>query len=100
MNEDLKTFNINMSEDDIIKLTECQLKSFVKCKVRKTAFEELRKVQAGHIKLKHIEFSCLKGPQTYLTSNLLNNKIKSFLYILRSKSVKGIKDNFHMYYKG
>ena len=63
-------------------------------------FEDLRKVQSGHIKVKHIKLSCLNNPQKYLTSKLLNNQMRSLLYNLRSRSVKSIKDNFHKYYKG
>ena len=98
--EDLETFQINMGEDAIERMDENQFKVFIKGRVRKTAFKQLREVQAGHNKVKQIQFTCLRGPQGYLTSKLLNNKMRSLLYNLRSRSVKGIRDNFHNYYTG
>ena len=98
--KDLETYQINMSEEAITNMAENEWKAYVKLRVRKTVFEDLREVQSGHIKVKDINFSCLKNPQKYLTSKLLNNKMRSLLYNLRSRSVKSIKDNFHKYYKG
>ena len=89
-----------MSEEAIMNMDENEFKAYVKLRVRKTVFEDLREVQSGHIKVKDINFSCLKNPQKYLTSKLLNNKMRSLLYNLRSRSVKSFKDNFHKYYKG
>ena len=45
---------------------------------------------------KHTSFS---GPQKYLLSSKLTRKIRSHLYNLRCKSVRGIKDNFHRQFK-
>ena len=60
----------------------------------------MREVQSGHNKVEKIEFSCLRGPQGYLTSKLQNNKMRNLLYNLRIRSVKGLRDNFHKYYTG
>ena len=89
-----------MSEEAIMNMDENLFKAYVKIRVRKVVFEDLREVQSGHIKVKHIKLSCLNNPQKYLTSKLLNNQMRSLLYNLRSRSVKTIKDNFHEYYKG
>ena len=89
-----------MCEEEIKRMTEIQFKALVKLRVRNKVFHDLREVQSGHMKVKHIVFSRLKYPQDYLTSELLNNKTRSLLYNLRSKSVRGIKDNFHRQFKG
>ena len=89
-----------MSEEEIKRMTKIQFKGLVKLRVRKKVFHDLREVQSGHMKVKHVVFSRLKYPQDYLTSELLNNKTRSLLYNPRSKSVRGIKDNFHKQFKG
>ena len=38
----------------------------------------------------------LVEPQAYLKSEVFNNKLQKLLYILRSKSARGFKDNLHL----
>ena len=68
-------------------------------KIRNRAFQELRKIQEGHDKVRCIFFRDLSGPQNYLFNMQFSNKLRSLLFNLRCKSVKNIKDNFHRKYK-
>ena len=49
-------------------------------------------------KVKHIVFSNIDKPQSYLSSSKLNNTECSLLFNLRCQTVKDIKDNFPSMY--
>ena len=96
--EDMKILGLHISDKAIAEMNHDQYKDIVKKMVRKHASDELKSLQKGHKKVKHIPFGHLVSPQEYLTSNLFSNKLKSLLFNLRCQCVKTIRDNFHKYY--
>ena len=82
-------------EEKIQMMTEVELKNIVKEKVQKAAFKELEETKASHEKSRTIIHSDLKKPQEYLSEPSLDNKEKSILFNLRSRSNNEFKDNFH-----
>ena len=49
--------------------------NIVKSKVRQKAFAELREIQQGHDKVRHIQYDLLREPQEYLCHKMSNNRI-------------------------
>ena len=98
--EDLKSLNIDFNEEKIGNMTSEHFIAMVKKRVRDKAFAQLSAVQEGHIKVKHIEYTGLTGPQEYMYNASFNNRLTSLLYNLRCRTGKTLKDNFHRQYLG
>ena len=64
----------------------------------KLFFRELQQKKEKHIKVKHLQYSGLRQPQPYLTSQKFDNDMTSLLFNLRCSSVNEFKDNFHTQY--
>ena len=97
--EDLEKYDLNLNDVDIIKLTEIDYKNKVKKNVREKAFEEFITILNGHDKVKQIQYENMNKPQEYFGSKMLNNKQRSLLMNLRCKTVRGVRNNFHTFYK-
>ena len=97
--EDRIKYDIDFSDEKIAEISEMVFKNYLKIKVRKYAFDELRDIQKEHIKVKHIQFNCLKSPQEYLTDKQFNNRLSSLLFNLRCQSVNGVRGNFSNLFK-
>ena len=89
--EDLE--KIGLTIDDVSKLSMKKLKSLVKEKIRNVAFKELSVLQESHKKVKNIKYGKLES-QAYMNSNLFTNDEICLLAALRSRTVRGIKNNF------
>ena len=96
--EDMRIIGLDISDRDIEEMDINKYKDMVKKMVRKQALHELKSIQKGHKKVKHIPFRQLVTPQEYLTSNMLTNKMKSLLFNIRCESLKTIRNNFHKFY--
>ena len=97
--EDLEKYDLNLNDEDIIKLTEIVYKNKVKKNVREKAFEEFITILNGHDKVKQIQYENTNEPQEYFGSKMLNNKQRSLLMNLRCRTVRGVSNNFHTFYK-
>jgi hypothetical protein len=95
LEEDKREFNLNLSDQEICAMSVVDYKKLVKSIVRNKIFLDLRHIQDKHTKIKHITYTSLVEPQAYLKSDIFNKKQQKLLYNLRSKSVRGFKDNFH-----
>ena len=67
--------------------------------MKEKVFDKPLTLQKKHDKVKNIVFSEINEPQEYLRSALFTNKLRKTLFNLRCQSVKGIKNNFHNFYK-
>ena len=75
-NSFLRIIGLDISDRDIEEMDINEYKDIVKKMVRKQSLHELKSIQKGHKKVKHIPFRQLVTPQEYLTSNKLANKMK------------------------
>ena len=73
-------------------------KKYVKEKVNKSAFEYLISVQKSHSKIRSIKYSKLYM-QPYMKSELFSKDDISLLFSLRSRTVRGIKNDFSEHFK-
>ena len=53
---------------------QISIKTLIKTEVRKEAFKEFKNMQANHEKGKDLQHENLSAPQSYMTTNMLNNK--------------------------
>ena len=73
-------------------------KKEIKTKINDAAFKSLKLKQKTKEKVKHIVYEKLEI-QNYLKTSLLTNKEAEVLTALRSRTVRGVKDNYHTFYK-
>ena len=52
--KDMSDINLNLSDDQITKLSKREFKILVKSKMRNSAYVEFERVKQGHCKVKHI----------------------------------------------
>ena len=98
--EDLESIDMSIEDEEKIEImTEEEFKKIVKEKIRQVAFKELEETKASHEKVRTIIHSDLKKPQGYLSEPRLDNKEKSILFNLRSRSINEFRDNFHNRYQ-
>ena len=98
LQEDMRKYDMLISEEDICGMSKDIFKAYVQKKVRNLAFFELSQAKSGHQKVQNIRHVGLKYPQQYLKSDMFSNKIRGLLYNLRCKSVPGIRGSFHRLY--
>ena len=93
--KDMSDINLNLSDDQISKLSKSEFKILVKSKMRNSAYVEFERVKQGHSKVKHISHIGLKKSQPYLKDARFSNKETSLLFNLRSQCVNEFKANFY-----
>ena len=93
--KDKSELDINLSDENISKLSKFQFTRILKTKVRHFVFRQLQETKEGHIKVKHIVHSDLKYPQAYLTNQLFTHKQSSLLLNLRCQCVNEFNSNFY-----
>ena len=89
-----------MVEDHIASKTPAEYKQFIKTKIRDAAFTTLQATKNTHSKVKDNNYENLDKPQPYLMSKLFTNQQCSIIFALKSKTIRGIKDNFKLMYSG
>ena len=92
---DFEQVDIPMDEEVIMRTDLSSYKSIIKTAMWKLFFKELQEKKEKHIKVKHLQYSGLRQPQPYLTSQKFDNDMTSLLFNLRCSSVNEFKDNFH-----
>ncbi len=100
MKEDMDMLSIDMNVEIISEMTISSYKSYIKQKVRDAAFRKLEEMKTKHSKIKDIHYTNILRPQEYLTGKVLSNIECSVLFSLRSKTVRGVKNNFRKMYNG
>ena len=66
----------------------------IKNAVRRAAFKDLELIKETHSKVKENTYFGLKYPQKYLTDRSLTTLERSIIFGLKSRTIRGIKDNF------
>ena len=88
-----------MTEEAITQMSEREYKTLVKKSVRNAAFSELEEQKVNHTKVKDNRYDNLERPQQYITCKSFTNTEVSILFGLRSRTIRGIKENFKTMYK-
>ena len=95
---DQERFQISLSEEEVRNMSSKLYKKYVKEKVNKGAFEYLISLQKNHSKIRSIKYTKL-DMQPYMKSELFSKDDISLLFSLRSRTVRGIKNDFSEHYK-
>ena len=91
--DDSRYINLNLTENEISKLSKQKFKAIVKDKVRNAAFEYLKMLKNGHSKMKNLIYEKLEL-QPYLIEPIFNEESRNLLLRLRTRTVNGIKADF------
>ena len=84
-----------LNEAEIINMTEGNYKAVIKRKVRKYVFNKLCDKKLSMKKICNLIYTDLDKPQKYLTDPSVSDDIRRLVVNLRSRCVRGIKDNLH-----
>ena len=93
VNEDCAAIKLDMTEKDIEKMPKLRFKKIVKAKVLKAAFEYLTTLQQSHSKMQNIKYKQFETA-SYMTSPKFSNENVSLLLALRTRTVRGIRNDF------
>ena len=85
--EDFKTLKIDLSEENIEKLSEYSFKKLVNAAVKKEAFKYLVKIKSNHTKVLHIPHDNLEI-QDYLASTNNSPDLARFAFLCRSRMLE------------
>ena len=92
--QDFKEMGIHMSDDHIAGMPSEDYKKYIKETVHEKAFQDLQKIKNSHSKVKENVYSNMKHPQTYFTNKNISFRQSSIIFALRSRTLRGIKNNF------
>lgn len=92
--DDMDMIKCNLRDDEVRDMPTNTYKLYIKQKVREAAFEQLNNTKESHTKVKHNKYDNLFQPQDYIKSHIFNDQEKSLLFAMRSRTVRGLKDNF------
>jgi hypothetical protein len=90
---------IELTEESLKNMDKISAKHEIKTRTRIAAFKELKSIQDTQEKVKDIVYTKLVS-QEYLNSSIVTTKEAEIITALRSKTVRGIKSNFHTFYQG
>ena len=88
--KDLEMLGLTYDEQLITKQSKQEFKTFVKNLTNREAFKQLKSMQRGRTKTKHIIYNSFKTQQ-YIENPALSNKLVELLFSMRSSMTKGIK---------
>ena len=92
--EDFELIGLNIEDKYIEDMPEDEYKKLIKNKVREAAFCELEALKNSHSKVSHNQYNGLNKPQEYIKCKTLSSKQCAILFALRSKSLRGIRENW------
>ena len=95
---DMEKFEINLTDDQISRMSSRSYKNYIKSKVFQYAFKILKMKQEGQNKIKHIKYKTF-AIQPYLSSPLFSKDDISTLFGLRSRTIRSIRNDFREQYK-
>ena len=96
--EDKAAINLSISEEQIKSLKKAKFKLIVRNKIRIAACKSLNKIKENHSKMNGLVYTKLEKA-SYLSSPLFNNENVKLLLALRTRTVKGIKNDFRGMYQ-
>ena len=95
---DLAEMNIGLTEEQISSMKAKTYKKHIKTKVSQYAFKYLKNEQQRHSKVRDINYNKFEM-QGYLKSPLFSKDDISTLFGLRSRTIRGIRNDFREMYK-
>ena len=95
--KDLEMLDININEDEIMKLKKNQFKRIVKEKALKVALKYLLQQKDNKSKLSKLSYKSLKI-QPFLESKMFSRDEASYLLALRTRTVRGVRGDFRGMY--
>ena len=90
---DCEKVELNLSETEISKIPKGQFKKIVKTKINSATFKYLKAIQQNHSKMRNIKYEKFEMIK-YLNSPLFNDKNRTLLLALRTRTVRGIRSDF------
>ena len=97
VDEDAKQVNLVLNEHEIAMMKAKQYKNKFKGLVKDAAFQYLIQMKTKHSKMSQVTYNNL-SLQAYMQSPLFTAQDAAILFSLRTRTVRGIKDDFrHMY---
>ena len=91
--EDKDMLGLNMSDLEIGSMNKQKFKKIVKVKTREAAFLYLKSLKQGHSKMDGIIYEKFEKA-SYMNSPLFNGENVALLLALRTRTVRGIKNDF------
>ena len=95
--QDCETIKLGLSDQQISSITKHKFKNIVKSKISDAAFEYLQTMQKEHSKMKNIKYNKFEL-SSYLNSPLFNKENRILLLALRTRTVRGIRNDFRGMY--
>ena len=92
--KDFDVIGIHMDDQEVENMSEYDYKTFIKKQVRKAAFSELEEIRRDHSKVSQNKYTGIDKSQPYIRSTNITSIQCSLLFALRSKTVRGIKENW------
>ena len=89
---DKEEFNINLTDEEVCKLSEMKFKNYLKKKSVELTIQYLQKLKRKHSKSEHLDVSDLAISE-YLIDDRFTKSERELLFKLRSRTVS-VKDNF------
>ena len=91
--EDCEAIELNMGEDDIKKISRDKLKKILKSRVTEAAFKYLISLKQSHSKMENVKYEQFEM-SSYLKSPLFKIDDISLLLALKTRTVRGIRNDF------
>ena len=95
--QDCEAIKLGLSDQEISSVTKHKFKNIVKSKISDAAFEYLQTMQKEHSKMRNIKYNKFELT-SYLNSPLFNNENRILLLALRTRTVRGIRNDFRGMY--
>ena len=91
--EDKALLNLSMPDEEIKQLKKSNFKSIIRNKIKLAAYKSLNAQKENHSKMNGLVYQQLKKEE-YLSSPLFDSESVKLLLALRTRTVKGIKNDF------
>ena len=95
--EDKEMLGLNVSDIEIGSMNKAKFKKMVKSHVNQAAFCYLKSLKEGHSKMEKLNYSKFEKA-SYLNSPMFNTESIQLLLALRTRTVRGIKNDFRGMY--
>ena len=94
---DCENIQLNMSDTDISKLPKQRFRAIIKEKISNSAFKFLQNMKQEHSKMQKVNYEKFEMMQ-YLNSPLFSNNNRILLLGLRTRTIRGIRNDFRGLY--
>ena len=91
--QDMITIGLDINEDELMKIPKSRFKRIVKQKIQQQVFSYLNELKKKHSKMENLHYVSFETAP-YLKSPLFNSTDISLLLALRTRTVRGIRNDF------